>query len=382
MKKMIDVLTGSRLYGTQLENSNEDRIEVYVSSWRDLTDVGQTPHTLKDVTSYELTDFLKAIQKGDLSCHQVLWTAPERFKIRNVCFHELYTNRIPLISYDILQGWLCMAEYLFGKAIRIGALKLTEKSAYDFMTFHNHTYQLPEPMSVRACMDEGKFDSYSNRVIPINMNKYGLKPIKGLVENMYLLFENYSNYCSEQLTNGLLDANGNIKTIPEGTSYTQLTHRGYIYYDKKRHDKYINFKKQAKLTDVSRGYASFSAYHAFRYLDCVMTYLKASTLPTYTTNNSFLMSIRKHNLDITDMTRHFAEELGKAKQRLKDYDGQKEVNTDLIKDIIVKIRGPVELSKSSVDSENELENPLALDGTFVNGTPEDNYKAYYEGHGV
>ncbi len=346
-KKILIIRTGSFVYKTNFENSDHDMIEIFAKGWDDMLDETQDISKKGDTTIYEIGAFIKELIKGELQCHQVLWTSPEYIKLNTDIFDVVRKYRGSFINKRVLEYWKACAEYNFGRSRRIATLKADSKTVLDFLTFAHEGHTGSTVRTMSTIVKEGKLDSSGcMRSIPLkDLAAFDI----GFNTDTYEIWEFYGNTNGEK-TAGLIDLDDELIVMPRPEPRpSNAFYKGILTYDRTAHKKYKKLKSLvAANKKVARGYSASSMYHAFRTLSCITHFTKYGLVPVEVPNKMFLMDIRRHNYDYDTLKTKFAEMIEEVNKRLSDYNNTSEIDMKIVKNIVQTIRNKVAMNVEEV----------------------------------
>lgn len=335
---LVKSLTGSHLYGTELEKSEKDYIAIFVNSNNNLEK--QWPRTIKigNTWYYELQLFADMLLNGDLAAHKVLWTDHEQYLHLGGKLSYLKDIRKNLITSSILRIWLEQSKQLFDKSLGFGQLKSTPKNLLSFLNFsYSIINGLPEVNTLFKAFSIGKLDPHGTTRSLLSRN-FALSSTE-LGPNMYALFEDSSSLRKPQVRGIIDDFGGIIDHEYTKAEACELNYRGIVYFDKPAFDKYQNIKKVLETTDIARNYATKSMYLAYMYIYCVVNFISTGKLNIKAANKEFLMDIRKGEKSLEELVRLYEMEHKAAVALVERVNTLTETTDEqILKDIVFKIR--------------------------------------------
>lgn len=345
-KQIALITTGSRAYLTHFENSDLDQIEIFVVPWEDLHGFKNDYPVVNEVKRYEIGEFMDNIVRGDIMCHQALWSPSEAFKYRHDVFSNLIiTNRRTFITKEILEKWYYHAEFLFKRSVRIGEMHVDNRTILDFLSFTSNQYRAPVFRPFTKVLEEQRFEPGAARYQLDVKNMAIFKSQFG--EDFYDLYELYRAYDKNKF-HGMINDNNELSPQKDDSdrSNTFAQYRGTLKYDSKGHKEHLGIKKMIYNSRVANGYTEKSMYHAFRIISTATHYIKYATLPVQVPNIAFLKDIRRSNYGVKDLILRFEQHKSEFYQVFEKYEDEPKPNiNNLAKNIVKQARDAVKTKK-------------------------------------
>lgn len=352
--KLSETVTGSRLYQTHTETSDQDKIVVFVYT-TEARLRGETAPSFRrgDTVYYELDRFLELLLKGEITCHEVLWATGEYIKDMHPAFDILRSHKRDFIDKRVVTSWLHTSQVVLNHALRLGKLDEGEKTIEDFLKVLTiHAIYGLHTSTFKNCVERGNFDPHNIVKAEINLASHGITKVEGQT-NYYNIWRDYIQAHKEGAVSGIIKddqlvIDDNLDQVALAT-YNRFTFKGVLHYDRRGHLNYKSRRERMKGNKIIRGYAPKSMYHAFRILSSLLHYISYKRVVTEAVNLELLKDIRKGQCDIPYLENRFKREVEVAENLLlSDELGiPPEVDYETLTNIIIRVKSNI-LEKNKI----------------------------------
>lgn len=331
------VLSGSKAYELDFDNSDTDFIGIFAKPWKDLIDGGPDVIAINNCTYYELGKFGKMLIEGQLPAFEIIFSDYSHFKFTKGAFFDAFkVHASEFVSKAALSNWITTSTYLFGKSQRVAKLKANKPNIKDYLHFVFSNTNIQVVSTLTAVEERQTLDPSSAIKRIVNWENFAFVRIN---ENLYHLFENYSPSVSKKTT-GLFDENGDIieNGLLEDYQSVLLSYKGVVYFDREGYKKAAKLNKLVADSTISNGYSPKTMYHAFRILHLVNHLIRYQHYTVKCPKKEEMMEIRRASIPLGQIHKKYNELLAETQQAFKHYDGPDNTDPELVKRAVLACR--------------------------------------------
>lgn len=358
---LIKILTGSRAYCTNFDDSDHDFIGIFVPKNASYDAPIRSQYKKDGTVFIELREFVNSLKNGDITAHEVLWG--HNFKYYTSVFEPLNNIKRSLISKKVINHWINHSEFLFGRAVRIGRIKLDTKDIKDFLkVLSPKSLDFPVVRSFNECLTSGTFEGNNYCSSVLDLKKFGIVPISKLKDHYSIFYDMKSGYSYNTghiptLALGIIDKD-NDELIVEKSIHDSLwsefrsrvSIKGILIYDRRAHQKYLKIKNIVNEANIVKDYAPKSMYHAFRIVYSAIHYLKYDQLSVECPNPNYIKKIRTSELSLVELAIEHSKLIKEARELLTTKPLQPHINEVLLDNIEKSIRNSIRQKEEVVNN--------------------------------
>lgn len=349
MNIFVNLPTGSNSYKTNLPDSVQDYICVFIDDASILENLYPSKYTEGKTIYYEIKEFAKGLLNGDLLCHQVLWWPKDKFKQWSGGIERFSSLKYDLINKETLLHWIYLATIMYNKSIRIAKLKTEPKSAIDFTSAYggylNSSAQDSWVAPFSRCLEKKsmKIGEYQTDEL-----RYEDSFILPLLENNYAIWQTYSRDSNKFELDGIkpiFDSKGDlqISTIRLEPN-TPAIYKGILHYDRNAHRNHKRILEITNSSTIINGYSITSMYHAFRIFSVVNQYAREKKITEVCPNKEFILSIRTGRTNADELKIKLEDTLNEIHYN---------INTHFKNDKPIDNKGLEDILKTTISSTKE-----------------------------
>lgn len=336
-RKLLEVIVGSKAYGTNIESSDIDLKMVHQCSNEELFLFNYRPQIEydKDTVSYEIKRFLELLMGANPNILELLFTDSAFIPYIDSRMNPLFENRLVFLTKKTFQSF---GQYAITQIRKATALdkkinwekeRITRKGVLDFC------YILIE--KEKSCpFNKSPYADMQERLGLAKVNNF---------PDMYAMYELEDD-------GGIIEERSNdvqLRSIPKGSKFLS-----YIRFDKnaysmhcKDYKEYLNWLENRNTNrytwDIKKQvYDMKNLMHCRRLLDMALEIGESGNLTIFRPNRAYLLDIRMGNVDVNDLFISIKTDQEKLYQLFEASQLPEEVNKDFINDFLIGIRKSVD----------------------------------------
>lgn len=345
MKQLLKVKVGSHAFGTNIETSDEDFLEVHQCSNEETLGFNYKDELqfTKDHKSFELKKFLWLLIKANPNCLEMLFSDESNIIYKDPSLNWLFENRDMFITKECLKTFGNYAISQIEKATALDKKANWEKNRVTRKTPLDFCYVLLEKentISVTKWFAELQNHGYVNAT----PDYIGLSSVNNFpdIYSMYLLKEN----------GGIIGENSNdiqLRNIPKDAK-----HLGYMRFDRNAYStsckdfrEYTEWlsKRNTQRYTWDQGKISYdlkNIMHCRRLLNVALEIAEEGTFTVLRPEAKDLIEIRRGNVKIEDIMKGLEDDKNKILEYFKTSKLSEKVDQKLIEDYLIKMRNSYE----------------------------------------
>lgn len=346
MEQLLKIRVGSHAYGTNIETSDEDYIEVHACSLEELHGFNYREEVVfnKDHKSLELKKFLNLLLKANPNILELLFADESNILFKHECLEPLFKNRQMFITKECFKTFGNYAISQIKKATSLDKKTHWENNRIERKDVLDFCYVLEEGSEKATKFKEYLFDltplGYIGRSIKISPNTIGLAKVNNFRDV-------YSMYYMEQY-GGVVNENSNevqTRSIPKGS-----VHLGYLRFDKDAYSThckdYKEYKHWLETRNIDRYtwdvkeqvYNMKNLMHCRRLLNVALEIGEQGTFSVFRKEKEELIAIRRGNVNVKLLMEKMESDMEYLKTMLENSNLPEKADEKFVEDLLIKIR--------------------------------------------
>jgi len=342
MKILLKAIVGSQAYGTNTANSDIDYKGVYAQTIDDLIGFNykEQIEVSKDECYFEVRRFLQLLQSANPTMLELLYMPQECIIEKHPAFDIIIQNREKFLTQKCLQsfGGYAIAQISKAKGLEKKMNwehdKIVRKTPFDFC----HVYEDGKTMPLLYFLERNNWSAENCGLVALNHFK-----------NCYALY--YDN-SGELDYKGIVSEKGNdvkLSSVPKGESPISIMSFNKEGYSSHCKD-YVEYETWLKNRNVQR-YVDIANHqqqidgknllHCRRLLDIAIEIATQKTINVRRPNAQELLKIRRGEIDLAAFMERAEEEIVELNELFAKSGLPKEVDTDFVNDLLLKVRHEV-----------------------------------------
>lgn len=342
MKILLKAIVGSQAYGTNTASSDIDYKGVYAQSIDDLISFNykEQIEVSKDECYFEVRRFLQLLQSANPTMLELLYMPQECIIEKHPAFDIILENREKFLTQKCLQsfGGYAIAQISKAKGLEKKMNwehdKIVRKTPFDFC----HVYEDDKTMPLLYFLKRNNWSAENCGLVALNHFK-----------NCYALYYNNSGELDYK---GIVSEKGNevkLSSMPKGESPVSIMSFNKEGYSSHCKD-YVEYETWLKNRNVQR-YVDIANHqqqidgknllHCRRLLDMAIEIATQKTINVRRPNAQELLKIRRGEIDLAAFMERAEEEIIELNELFAKSGLPKEVDTEFVNDLLLKVRHEV-----------------------------------------
>lgn len=333
---LYEVVAGSHLYGTNTPTSDKDIRGVFIlpkQAFLGTQYVEQINDGKSDTIYYELGRFIELISKSNPNILELLYAPEDCILYKSSVMNELLENRDEFLSKDCVNTFKGFAYAQFSKSKGMDKMMNWEKERVTRKTVLDFCYVFENQGTVNI-----------TSFIQKNNIKHPCASKLEHTNNVYALYDyEYGKGLAEEESNSLRVSNVPKNLAP--VAYFSYNEQAYSLHCKE-YLQYQNWLKERNTTrwvevkTHNQQIDGKNLMHAKRIVNMALDLVNKGTLVPRREQKEILelLSIRKGNVDLTELYSTIEKEVDNISTLLKNSNLPEKQNLKLLNDILVTIR--------------------------------------------